>query len=348
MITQPTYVTREEVKGALDIVETARVNDRLDQACEGATDAVDGLLRRSFSPWLGTRYFSWPDQAYRTPWRLWLDDREVIEVTSITSGGVPIPEGSYFLEPDTGPPFSSIEIDQSTSSVFQPGATRQRAIGVAGLFGFKDDAEAVGELAGNLAAAQGAAASVTWTTSKVGVGSLLRIDDERVLVTDRSMVSSGQVLQTPLLANTNAVAVAVQDGSAFGLDEIVLLDSERMRIVDISGNTLTVKRAQDGSVLATHTGSTVYAYTGVSLLRAVQGSALAAHTTGDAITRHLVPPLVKKLATAYALNFFLQESSGYARMVGSGDNAQEASGRSIRSLERDAEQLYGRMLQGAI
>lgn len=348
MIAQPTYVTREEVKGALDIVETARVNDRLDQACEGATVAVDGFLRRTFSPWLGTRYFSWPDNAYRTPGRLWLDDREVIEVTSISSGGTPVLAADYFLEPDTGPPFSSVEIDRSSSAVFQAGATRQRAIAITGTFGFRDDSEEVGELAGSLAAAQGAAASVTWTTSKVGVGSLLRINDERVLVTDRSMVSSGQVLQTPLLASTSNVAVAVQDGSAFGLDEIVLLDSERMRIVDISGNTLSVKRAQDGSVLATHTGSTVYAYTGVSLLRAVQGSTLATHSIADTITRHVVPPLVKKLATAYALNFFLQESSGYARMVGAGENAQEASGRSIRSLERDAEQAYGRMLQGAI
>jgi hypothetical protein len=348
VISIPCYVTREEVKGALDVVETARVNDRIDSACEAATQGVDALLRRSFSPWLGTRYFSWPDTAYRTPWRLWLDDREVIEVTSIFSGGIEIPGGNYFLEPDTGPPFSSVEVDQSTSSAFQAGDTRQRAIAITGTFGFTDQAEGVGELAGNLAASQGAAASVTWTTSKVGVGSLLRIDDERVLVTDRSMVSSGQTLQTPLTASTSNVAVAVQDGSAFGIDEIVLLDSERMRIVDISGNTLSVRRAQDGSVLATHSGSTIYAYTGVSLLRAVQGSELAAHTTGDTITRHIVPPLVKKLALAYALNFFLQESSGYARLVGTGEMAQEASGRSIRSLEQDAESAFGRMLQGAI
>lgn len=348
MITQPTYVTREEVKGALDVVETARVNDRVDSACEAATTAVDGFLRRRLTPWLGTRFFSWPDQAYRTPWRLWLDDRELVSVTEITAGGVEIPLGNYFLEPDTGPPFSSVEIDQSTSSVFQPGATRQRAVAITGTFGYTDDAEDVGELAGSLAAAQGAAASVTWTTSKVGVGSLLRIGNERVLVTDRSMVSSGQTLQTPLLKATDNVAVAVQDGSAFGLDEVVLLDSERMRIVDIAGNTLTVKRAVDGSVLAAHTGSTIYAFTGVSLLRGVQGSAIASHSAGTGITRWLVHPLAKKLALAYALNNFLQESSGYARIVGSGDAAQEASGRSIRSLEKDAEQLLGRMLQGAI
>jgi hypothetical protein len=348
VINQPTYVTREDVKGALDVVETARVNDRLDDACEAGTRAVDGLLRRTFSPWLGTRYFSWPDVAYRTPWRLWLDDRELIEVTEISAGGVVIPPANYFLEPDTGPPFSSVEIDQSSSSVWQPGPTRQRAIAITGTYGYTDDAETVGELSGSLAAAQGATASVTWTTSKVGVGSLLRIGDERVLVTDRAMVSSGQTVVTPLTASTSNVSVVVQDGSAFGLDEVILVDAERMRVVDVSGNTLSVKRAVDGSVLAAHTGSTIYALTGVSLKRAVQGSTLAAHAAATPITRHLPPPLAKKLALAYALNLFLQESSGYARIVGTGDAAQEASGRSIRSLEDDAEQALGRMLQGAI
>lgn len=347
-VTIPCYVTREEVKGALDIVETARANDRVDDACQGATDAVNGLLRRSFAPWLGTRYFSWPDVAYRTPWRLWLNDRELIEVADITSGGVTVPAADYFLEPDTGPPFSSVEIDQSSSSVWQPGTTRQRAIAITGTFGHSDQAETVGELAGDLAAAQGADASVSWITAKVGVGSLLRINAERVLVTDRSMVSIGQTLQTPLTASASNVAVAVEDGTNFGLDEVILLDSERMRVVDVSGNTLTVKRAQDGSVLAAHTGSAIYAFTGISLLRAAQGSALAAHLSGDTITRWVPPPLVKKLALAYAENLFLQESSGYARIVGSGENAQEASGRSIAHLEKDAQAAYGRMLQGAV
>lgn len=348
MISSPTYVTREEVKGALDVAETARVNERIDQACESATADVNGLLRRTFSPWVGTRYFSWPDQRYRTPWRLWLDDREVIEVTGIDSGGAALAPGTWFLEPDTGPPFSSVEIDQSSSSVFQPGDTRQRALGISGTFGFTDEATTVGSLAGDLGATQGSTATVTWTTSRVGVGSLLRIGDERLLVQDRSMLTTGQTLQTPLTASTSSVSVVVEDGTAFGPDEIILLDSERMRIVDVAGDTLTVKRAQDGSVLAAHTASTVYAYTGVSLLRGVQGSTMAAHLTGAAITMHVVPPMVKKLATAYALNTFLQEGSGYARIVGSGDNAQEASGRSIGQLEKAADRAFGRMLQGAI
>jgi hypothetical protein len=343
-------VTREEVKAALDIVETARANDRVDRAIETSSADVDGTLRRSFSPRLATRYFSWPDVAYRTPWRLWLDDAEVISVTSLTAGGVAIPASNYLLEPvNSGPPYWAVEVDQSTSSVFAPGATRQRAIALLGLFGYRDDEEPVGTLAGTLAASLNATANVTWSTSKVGVGSLLRIDSERVLVTDRSMVSSGQTLLTPLGASTSAVSVSVTDGGAFGPDEVILLDAERMRVVDIAGNTLVVRRAVEGSVLQAHTGSTIYAMTGVTLSRAAQGTALASHSASATIYRHVVPPLVRDLALAYALNQFLQEGSGYARVIGSGEMAQEATGRGLRAIEADAVLRHGRQLyHGAV
>lgn len=349
-LTIPTYVTREEVKAALDIVETSRSNSRVDRAIESATLDVEGLLRRRFSPWVGTRYFGWPDVAQRTPWRLWLDENEVIDVTEVIAGGVTIPPAGYWLEPaNFGPPFSSVEINLGSAYAFQAGTTRQRAIAITGTFGYTDKAEAVGALAGTLAAAEGATASVTWTTATVGVGSLLRIGSERLLVTDRSMVASGQVLSTPLAATANAVAVAVSDGTAFGIDEILLLDSERMRVVDISGNTLVVKRAVDGSTLATHTGSAIYTLTGVQLSRAAQGSTLGAHAAADVIYRHVVPPLVRELALAYALDTFLQESAGYARVVGSGDNQMEAAGKGIAAVERAALRRHGRqLLLGAV
>lgn len=346
----PTYCSREDVKAALDIVETSRSNDRIDDCCAAATEDVNGLMRRRFSPWDGTRYFRWPDINSRTPWRLWLYECEVTTITSISSGGVTIPPGACFLEPaNDGPPYSSIEIDLSSGSAFTGGPTAQRAIAIAGTWDSSDVHESVGTLAGTLAATEGATASVTWSSTRVGVGSLLKIDDERLLVTDRTMVSSGQILQTPLAANANAVAVAVTDGTAFGADEILLLDSERMRVVDIAGNTLTVKRAVDGSVLATHTGSAIWTLTGVRLARAAQGSTIAEHQAADVIYRHVVPPLVRKLSLAYALNLFLQEQSGYARVVGSGENQMESSGKGLRALESDAVQRHGRRaLSGAV
>lgn len=343
MITTECYCTREEVKGALDAAETARSNDRIDRAIESATTTVDGLLRRTFTPWTGTRYFRWPSEAYRTPWRLWLDRDELVNVTALTAGGVTIPATDYFPEPaNSGPPYRSIEIDLASSAAFTAGTTAQRAIAVTGTFGYSDVAEPVGVLSGALVGTQGATATVTWSTPRVGTGHLLRVDNERILVTDRDFVSSGQALLNPMTLSAANVTVTVTDGTAFAEEETILLDAERMRIVSVAGNTLTVKRAFDGSVLATHTGSTIYTLTGITLARAQAGTTIAAHNPAATITRHVPPPQVRDLALAYALNQLLQEAAGFARVAGSGDNQREISGRGIRSIEDAALVSHGR------
>jgi hypothetical protein len=344
-LSAPVYCTRENVKSALDSAETARNNDLVDRAIETARDSVDGLLRRRFTPWVGTRHFRWPNPGSPTSWRLWLDRDELVSLTSLTAGGTTISTADVFLEPaNDGPPYRSIEVDQSSSAAFASTATSQRAIAVTGTFGYRADEETVGSLAGNLAASTTATASITWTTARIGVGDLLHIDDERMLVTERTMVDSTQDNPT-LTASMADVSVAVTNGTAFAVEEIILIGSERMRIVDIAGNTLTVKRAWDGTVLAAHSpGGNIYTLTGVTLLRAQCGSTLAAHSTSAAITRHVVPALVRDLAVAYALNQLGQESSGYARTVGAGENQQEATGKGLKVLQSDALEAHGRQL----
>lgn len=343
----PTYCSREEVKQALDVAETARSNERVDRAIESATLAVDGACTRTFVPSVGTRYFPWPHDNYRTPWRLWLGQDELISVTSMTAGGDTIASTGYYLEPiNQGPPYTSVEINLGSDYTFQSGDSYQRSIAITGTFGYDATETSVGSLSGNLAATAGATATITWTTSRVGVGDLLHIDSERMVVSDKTMVSSGQTLQTSLTASTSNVAVVVTDGSGFAVGETLLLDSERMLIVDISGTTLTVKRAWDGTVLAAHTsGITIYGLTGVTLLRAQCGSTIAAHTSSTTIYRQVYPSQVRDLAVAYALTQLLQETSGYARVAGSGDNQREVSGRGLKALETNVIENYGRQLR---
>lgn len=347
-ISAPCYVTREATKTALDVAETARSNSRVDRAIETATTTVDGFLRRRFSPVVATRYFGWPSDAYRTPWRLWLDADEIISLTSLTSGGVTIPQGAYFLEPiNDGPPYRSIEINLAGSSALTAGQTHQRAIIAAGLFGYRDDTRPAGTIVEDLDASE-TAVDVS-TAAGIGVGDLLKVDSERMLVTERTMVTTGQTLQTPLAASASAVTVAVTTGSAYTADEVLLLDSERMLVTDVAGNNLTVKRAWDGSVLATHTGSTIYAPRTLTVVRGAAGTTAASHTNSTVLTAHVPPPLTRDLALAYALNQLLQEGAGYARVAGSGDNQRELTGRGIGAIEADAMERHGRqLLQGAV
>jgi hypothetical protein len=336
------------VKAALDVLESARANARVDRAIESARDAVDGLTRRRFSPQIATRYFSWPSEAFPTPWRIWLDGAELISVTTLIAGGLTISSADYFLEPaNYGPPYTSIETDLDSSSSFGSSGSHQRAISVLGLFGYRDDAQTVGTLSGSLTASTSTSPSITWTAlADVGIGSLLRVDDERMIVTGRSMVDTTQNVGGAGLTASNAdVALTVSDGTAFSIDEPLLIESERMRVVDIAGNVLTVKRAQDGSVLATHAaGVDVYALTGVTVTRAAQGSTLAAHNSAATVTRHVPPALVRDLSLAYSINELLQESAGYARVAGSGDHQRELSGRGISTIEAEVLERHGRQI----
>lgn len=341
----PWYCTREDVKAALDVKETARNNAQVDRAVAAGTKAVERLTLRRFYPWSGTRYFDWPNDSYARSYRLWLDGNEVISASSLVSGGVTIASTDYFLRRCDGvdePPYTHIEIDLASSAAFAAGDTHQRSIAVTGVFGHSADEEQVGALSAALAAPAGSTASVTWTTARVGVGDILRIDSERIIITERSMVDSTQNLQTPMTSAVNAVTVAVTDGTAFAVDEVLLLDSERMLVVDIAGNNLTVKRGWDGSTPAAHTASDIYTLTGIETARGQLGTTAAAHLDAAPIYRHIVPPLVRDLAIAEAINQLAQEGAGYARSVGSGEGQREAAGIGLADLRKLVEERYGR------
>ena len=345
------YATREDVKRALDVAETARSNGQVDRAIESGTRSVESLTKRRFRPEAATRYFDWPDRRRSRNYRLWIDQpAQIITVSTLTAGGTTITSSDYFLEPaNDGPPYNRIEIDLASSASFQSADTHQRAIAVTGLFGYANDEQQVGELSAELAADEDASASATFT-QHIGVGDVLRIDTERAVVTRKTMVDSTQNIGGNLTASTSDVTVAVTDGTAFIEDMTILIDSERMLIVDIAGNNLTVKRAWDGSVLATHTsGADIYTLTGVELDRAALGTTLAVHASTTAIYRHLVPALVRELAIAEAINTVLQEQAGYGRTAGSAQTERVMDVTGLEKLREDVRSKFGRKARvGAI
>lgn len=347
MITTPVYCSREDVKSAMDFAETARSNAQVDRAIVAATRSVERLTLRKFYPQTDTRYFDWPDRSGSRPWRLWLDGNELVSVTTLTVAGVAIAATDFFLEPaNSGPPYTHVEIDLSSSASFSAGDTHQRAISIAGVYcGCAAEEESVGSLTANLDADVNDTAAVSWTQN-IGVGDILKIGSERLIVTGRSMVDSTQNLQGDMDASVADDLVAVTTGSAFLVDQVILIGTERMLITDIAGNNLTVKRAIDGTVLAAHTGAVdIFTYSGVDVERAQLGTTLAAHLSGAAVTRHLVPGPVKSLCIAEAINQLQQETSGYARLVGPeemGIRERAQIGAGLPALRDEVRTMYGR------
>jgi hypothetical protein len=343
----PRYCTREQVKSALDFMETARANSAIDGAIDNATLSVESQLHRKFWPWSGTRYFDWPiGRPVSVPWRLWLYQHEAISISQLVAGGVTIPQANYLLEPvNDGPPYDRIEINLSTNSAFAAGPTYQRAVAAIGVFGYTAETEPAGALAEALDLTE-TGADVT-DSGIIGVGDSLLIEAERMLVTGKAMLDTGQTISADLAASAAGVTVGIQTGSAVAVGEIVLVDSERMLVVDQAGNNLTVKRAFDGSVLATHTtGAHVYAPRTLTVVRATQGTVAAAHNNGTAIAKGVIPGPARELATAEALNTLLQKQSGYARVVGTGDNIREFFGRGLFDIRAQAYASHGRKARG--
>lgn len=340
------YCTREQVTMAFDAGHSRRFNAMVDRLIESASRQVDRLCRRVFYPRVATRYFDWPDYGYPggASWRVWLDEHELISVTSLANGGNTLVEGTdFYLEPvNDGPPYRSIEIIRSSSAAFTwaSGGSEQRAIAVTGVWGVLEDTEQVSTVSGTLSASH---ATFTISPEQVGVGDTLKIDDEYVLLTDVSLADTAQDLQANLSASTGDVSVSVEDGTGFAVDEVIAIGSESMRVTAISGNTLTVKRAHQGSVLAAHSsGADVYAERAFTAERGVYGSTAASHTDGTAVYVLRWPPLVRELAAAEAIVRIQDERTGYARPVTGFNKQAMATPTGLEGLRNDVLEAHGR------
>lgn len=340
------YATVEQVKTALDVEETARADSRIRRALASATDSIHGQMRRRFYPETATRYANWPNFSYAAPWRLYLDDDDELDtLTALVSGGVTLAVGTVNLEPaNSGPPYRYLEVQTDGASAFQAGSTRQRAVEITGVFaGARVVDAAAGALEDAVASTSATTVNVT-DSSEIGTGSVIMVGDERMIVTRRGMLTTGQALVTPVAADNSVTTIAVTDGTKYFPEETLLLDAERMLVVDVAGNNLIVRRAWDGSVLASHTASTIYAPRALTVERGALGTTAATHLDAAVLTRWVVPPLINSLAIAEAMVELMQGEAGYARTVGSGDNEREARGAGLTDLRKRAAEQHAKSL----
>ncbi len=350
-MSRPWYCTREEVQDAFDVKEAAHRSAQIDSAIASASDDIDGWLnyhKNGVAPQNATRYFSWPVRDSQA-WRIWLDENVLVSLDSLTAGGTSVT--GYFLEPvNSGPPYTHIEIDLASSASFSNSGTHQRAVTAVGVFGLSDDRKAAGTLAEALDASE---TSVDVSdASLVGVGSMLVVESERMLVTGRSTLDTGQVLGSAMAALNSDRTVDVADGTALHVGETLFIGSERMKIVDITGNNATVIRAYDGSVLAAHAqNDPVYAYRTLTVERGARGTTAASHSSGTAVETWYVPDLIRDLCRAEVITRLEQEFSAYGARVYSDEAERDSSGtevvagRGLTDLRKACARRYKRKLR---
>ena len=327
----PAYATVEQVARAADVQFTAYQTATLSRAAFSTSRAIERRLHRHFYPL--TEAVSFKNPPVSNPDRVatsgfWLN-KDLLTLTALTEDSTAVTVSGVELYPvEYGPPYSWL------------GATGVDVV-VTGTWGWSADTEAAGVLDGALSDTTGTVAKVK-DASLVGVGDLILVDSEQMLITAKLMVDTTVDTTSNPTADMSDTTVAVADGSLFGVGEVLLLGSERMLIVDIATNNLIVRRAFDGTVLAAHSTPSIFALRTLTVERGAVGTTAATHSDAATITRNVPPGPITDLCIAEALNLMEQESSAYARTVGSSDNQREARGVALAQA-RKAVDTYRRL-----
>jgi hypothetical protein len=376
-ISRACYANRTDIQRSIDFKDGLDVNAALDRANMSAADNIDGQMHRVFFPSDDTRYFDWPAQGgsgggqYAEPWRLYLNENDLTVMTSLVSGGVTIPLNAVYLEPVNNPqkgrPFYTyLELDRSQSYAFgNQGQTPQHNIAIGGTWAYGALADPAGDLA--VAVTSTTQATVTTTDgSQAGPGDLIVLGygqaaapfpaaygyagaigaytGERILITDVSTVTTGltQSGSGVTTASSSDQALTTTGSGALNAGEVIVLDQEDMLVEQIVGSVVTVRRSWNGTTLSAHSGATIYAFRQYSVLRGQLGTTASTYSAAAPVFKHRIPPLVHDLSIAEAAGQVLQEGSGYARTVGSGEAAHPAPGIALMDKWDEARTRHGR------
>lgn len=350
------YATREQVLRSLEILQSAYAGSLIDAKIDSSSRSIEGLLHRRFYPERRTILKDWPNPNPAYAWEVDLGDQEFISLSAVISGGTNITSGCLLRRGNdlAEPPYGILQVNLATNGVaFSAGTTFQQSLSITGLTGYNDTDTS---LAGGALSA-GINSNVNTLTANqsngmftLGIGSILLIGTERLIVINRLMATSGQTISADIAALQATKTISSAGAANFAPGEIILIDGERMRVDDIAGTTLIVTRAFDGTALAAHTnGATIFALRQFTVTRGALGSTAATHNSADPIYPHNIPALVNELCIAETVCALEQNAGAYARTIGTGSSAREAVGGGLEDVRARAYAAYGRKARlGAI
>lgn len=346
---QVAYCTVEQVEETLDQADALRLRRRIYDGCKAGSRELDGRLHRRFWPQTATRYLDPRRVAGDT---LWVNDadNEILTVSSLVVDGVVLVEGTdfYLDQPGgAGPPYTAIRLLRDSDASW---STEQLGNVLTGEFGGSALSAAAGALAAAVSSTTGTSVTVT-DSGLVGVGDLIKVGSERMLVTGRSQATTSATVTGSVAADESVTTIPVSSGALVAAGETILVGSERMFVEDVAGNNLIVKRAQHASVLATHANTdVVYAPRVLTVKRGAAGTTAAQHLTAAEVTRNVAPALVGEASLAVAINFVEQGKAAYGRTAGAGDHRRSTGGTGVAAAIAAAVEAayagYGR--QGRI
>ncbi len=325
--------SRESVKRALKVNGIAQ--DRfIDESIESISRQIERWCHgRIFIPKTQTRLYEWFPRQFVRAHILWLDF-DLLSVTTLKtmaqdSSPTTISSSDFFLEPNNdGPPYDRIEIDLSSTAAFESGDTPQRSLSVLGSWGYSDNTRSRGTVASGLSSSSSATEFVCGDGSLIDVGDTLLIESEQIFVSERVFADLAKNMNdgsiTASVANNSLTA---ESGHGVLAGETIRLDSEEMFVEAVSGTTITVTRAYNGTLLVAHaTAVDIFVSRTLTIERGINGTTAATHADATAILKYEPEFNIVSWCRREAIAQYLQEGAGFGREIGQGEGAREFRG----------------------
>jgi hypothetical protein len=341
------YASREQVMRSLEILQASYSGSLIDAKIEWASRLIDNACHRRFYPERRTISHDWPNYRDQYTWSIDLPGiNEMISLASVVSGGTNITSGCYLSNADDldEPPYSTLQVDLSSASAFSTGVTFQRSLVITGLFGYNDTAT---DLAGGALSAgyNSSVQTINIAPSSgeftPGIGSLLLVGTERMVVRGRQMIASGATISSDATDKQSVNVITSTGAAGFAAGETILVDGERMYVNEVAGNNILVRRSWDGTPLSPHTtGAAIYALRQFTVTRGALGSTAASHLNADPVYVHKFP--VNEWCVAETVCALEQNAGAYARTVGTGSSSRDTVGAGLEDVRSNGYVSFGR------
>ncbi len=231
----------------------------------------------------------------------------LLSVSSIVNDGVTLATSDYILQPDGrfwgNGPYGELRVDPDATNL-NAWMDEEEGVEIAGNWGLYDLSKATGATVQDDPKQTSSQTTLKVSNgAKLSLGAVLLIGSEQELVTGWDAPIDSTTNADGIIAAGDQV-VKLSSVSGLNIGEIIRLDLEQMRLLDIATTTkqLRVARGWNKTPATAHIDTTdVYVYRTVTVERAVNGTTAAEHLKDVVISRYQVPDdilfLTKEIAT---------------------------------------------------
>lgn len=282
---------------------------------KSASDFIDREFKAPFIPFTETRTFDGTGTIHKTL------SMPVISISALTQDGISITNTQYNLYPLNkwwaNGCYTRLTIDPDATELSY-WTCEKEILSITGQWGLYSETVSTGATVNNTTSISNSGISLLASNGAlVSPGMLLLVESEQVLVEATGSATDSTVNTAEALDATEE-EIDLTDGTLVNVGEIIRIDFEQMKILDIKTNTAVVVRGWNGTTKTTHANpSDVYVYRTYTVKRGVNGTTAAAHLNGVSISRYVAPPEIRYLATETAVMRLEKAKTKYAGRQGS-------------------------------